>query len=104
VLIFLATLVYRIFDQYFTKQIETIIRSQNGISSIIWLWGSLSLLSAILFPVITTMICAYALKNNSVKKIFIFFSQHLELSVLETVRAWGMFYLTQTMLQAVLTL
>lgn len=93
VLIFMAMLIYRIFDQYLTKQIELIIRSQDGIQPTIWIWAGLSLMASIVFPTVTTIISAYALKYNSLKKMTSFFNQHIELSILETMRAWGMSFL-----------
>lgn len=88
-LIFLATLVYRIVDQFTTKQIEVIIRSSEGISSSIWFWGALSLVLSILFPTLVAIISLYALKNNSLRKFGSFLSDKLELTILETMRAYG---------------
>ncbi len=88
-LIFLATLVYRIVDQFTTKQIESIIRSSEGISSNIWFWGALSLVLSILFPTLVAIISLYALKNNSLRKFGSFLIDKLELTVLETMRAYG---------------
>jgi hypothetical protein len=89
-LIFLATLVYRIFDQFLTKQIELIIRSSEGISSVIWFWAAISLTLSIIFPIVVAIISLYALKNNSIRNIASFFAQKLELSVLENMRALGL--------------
>lgn len=88
-LIFLATLIFRIVDQFTTKQIEGIIRSNEGISSIIWFWASISLLLSILFPTFVAIISLYALKNNSLRKFGVFLRDKLELSILETMRAYG---------------
>lgn len=92
-LIFLAMTAYHIFDQYLTKQIEMIIRSQDGINSMVWFWGLLSLLTSLFFPTLIAVICLYALRFNSLQNIFSFFSQKLELSVLETLRAWAYSFL-----------
>lgn len=89
VLIFLATLVYRFCDQFTTKQIEGLIRSTDGITSMIWVWAGISLILSILFPTIVAIISLYALKNNSIQNITSFFGKNLELTVLETMRAWG---------------
>lgn len=88
-LIFLATLIFRIVDQFTTKQIEAIIRSSDGISSSIWFWGGLSLFLSILFPTLVAVISLYALKNNSLRKFGSFLGNNLELSILETMRAYG---------------
>lgn len=88
-LIFLATLVFRIVDQFTTKQIEAIIRSSEGITSAIWFWGALSLFLSILFPTLVAIISLYALKNNTIRKFGTFLRDHLELSILETMRAYG---------------
>lgn len=88
-LIFLATLIYRLVDQYTTKQIEGIIRSSDGISSMIWFWASISLILSILFPTFVAIISLYALKNNSLRRLGRFLNDKLELSILETMRAYG---------------
>lgn len=92
-LIFLAMIVYRVFDQYLTKQIEIIIRSQDGVSPTIWFWGALSLLVSIFFPTLVAIVSLYALRFNSVKNISAFLREHFELSILETLRAWGYSFL-----------
>ncbi len=88
-LIFLATLFYRLIDQFTTKQIEGLIRSSDGISSVVWGWAGLSLVLSILFPTLLAVISLYALRNNSLKRFGFFLRNHLELSILETLRAWG---------------
>ncbi len=98
-LIFLAMVVYRNIDQFLTKQIESIIRSQDGINSIIWAWGGLSLVTSILFPTVVAIICLYALRYNSLRNLSGFFNDHFELSFLETLRAlaysflWGLLFI-----------
>lgn len=92
-LIFLAMVVYRVFDQYTTKQIETMIKSRDGISSTIWVWGGFSLVVSIFFPTLVSIICLYALKNNSIRNVSAFFKAHFELSLLETLRSWGYTFL-----------
>ncbi len=89
VLIFLATLAYRFLDQFTTKQIESIIRSTEGLTSMIWVWAGLSLVLSILFPTVVAIISLYALKNNSIRNLTSFFGKNLELTILETMRAWG---------------
>ena len=92
-LVFFITFIYRIIDQLLTKKIEILIRSSEGINSAIWIWVSLSLLTALFFPTVLTIVCAYALKNNSIYKIKDFFKKYFELSFLETLRSWGISFL-----------
>ncbi len=92
-LIFLATISYRIADQFLTRQIEGLIKSSDGIGSMIWLWGGLSLILAIAFPTWVSVISIYALKNNSVRNLRSFLKNNFELAVLETLRAWGYSFL-----------
>lgn len=85
----MATLFYRLLDQYLTQQIEKVIQSSEGLNSIIWFWAGFSLLNSILFPTLLAIICLYALKNNSLRQFSSFLADHFEFSILETMRAWG---------------
>lgn len=91
-LIFSALFFSTLTDQYLQRQVELVIRSKDGLSSIIWLWGALSILSAVLFPLLISIFCAYLLipTGQSVGK---FLGENLELSLVETLRAWGKTFL-----------
>ncbi|MEQ1721882.1 MAG: hypothetical protein ABL930_01815 [Pseudobdellovibrio sp.] len=91
-LIFSAILFSTLMDQYLTKQVESIISSKDGLSNMIWVWGGLSVLSAILFPLLTSLFCAYFL-ITSTKSLNEFVEDNFELSLIETLRAWGKTFL-----------
>jgi hypothetical protein len=132
-LIFSAVLFSTLTDQVLQLQVERMISSKDGLSALIWLWGSLSVLSAVFFPLLTSLLCAYllvdfkrpvhsvsenlppespsAVENEPVQEepsdaiepappvvlskpeIDTYLKQSFELSVVETLRAWGKIYL-----------
>jgi hypothetical protein len=79
-------------DQFLTKQVEVLISSKDGLSNMIWVWGGLSVLSAIMFPLLISMFCAYFL-ISSTKSLNEFIDENFELSLIETLRAWGKTFL-----------
>jgi len=91
-LIFSAVLFSSLMDQFLTKQVEVLISSKDGLSNMIWVWGGLSVLSAIMFPLLISMFCAYFL-ISSTKSLNEFVEENFELSFIETLRAWGKTFL-----------
>lgn len=91
-LIFSAILFSTLTDQFLTKQVEDIISSKDGLSNMIWVWGGLSVLSAIMFPLLISFLCAYCLVITN-KELSDFFSDNFELGLVETLRAWGKTFL-----------
>lgn len=91
-LIFSALLLSTLTDQFLQKQVEIIISSKDGLSNMIWLWGFLSVFSAILFPLMISLLCAFVLVSGQ-KKLKVFLAENLELSFIETLRAWGKTFL-----------
>lgn len=91
-LIFSAIVLSTNIDQYLNKQIEEIIRSPNGLSNMIWIWGALSLVSSLLFPLVQSLMTAQILTglHVSLSKIF---SNYFEMAFIETLRAWGKTFL-----------
>lgn len=91
-LVFLALLASTLIDQSLNKQIETLIQSTNGLTNMIWFWGALSLLSAIVLPLVCTLLCCHTLANIKVSPLS-FIQTNFELSLIETLRAWGKTFL-----------
>lgn len=91
-LIFSALLFSNLTDQFLQKQVEDIISSKDGLSNTIWLWGFFSVLSAILFPLLISLFCAFILVTEQTK-LSLFIKENLELSFIETLRAWGKIFL-----------
>lgn len=98
-LIFSATFLAALFQQFLDRKIEKIIQSPTGLNSMIWIWGILSLLAALVFPLVQTLLCSFYLsKNFSNKKtepedLKLFFSENFELSFIEMLRSWGKSFL-----------
>lgn len=100
--IFLALLVSGSLDQFINSKIEAILRSPQGLSQEIWLYGAVSIFSSLLFPLIITFFASYALARSiqdvdyasfMPKSFDGFFKDNFELSFLETIRSWGKTFL-----------
>jgi hypothetical protein len=74
---------------------ESLIGSKNGLSNMIWFWGSVSLVNAILLPMTTALISSFLVVqfNKKAKGGFSFTFEHFELLTIETLRAWGKCFL-----------
>ena len=75
-----------------TRHVEHLISSKDGLTGMIWVWAGLSLLSTILFPLLTALLCSFCIIKSD-KGIPDFFSENLELSLIETLRSWGKAFL-----------
>lgn len=93
-LIFSALLISTVTDQFLQNQIENVIRSKDGLSNIIWFWGFLSLVNAMVFPLLVAVLSSFFLVSNRAENnIQHFFKNNLELCFIETLRAWGQSFL-----------
>ena len=94
-LIFSAAFLSTLTEQVITKQVEQLVRSKDGLSGMLWVYVSISLASAILFPIFTGMVASFSILRDSLKSqddkisFFKFFKSRLELSLIESFRAWG---------------
>ncbi len=87
-LIFAAMFASTFTDQYIALKVERLVSSPKGLSDTLWVWGTLSLLSAIFFPMLFAILCSY----NIVKQppsFADYFEENLELSMIESLRSWG---------------
>lgn len=100
--IFLALVVAGVLDQYINTKIEAILRSPQGLSQTIWLYGAVSIFSSLLSPLIVTFFASYALARSiqdvdyasfMPKNFDRFLKENFELSFLETIRTWGKTFL-----------
>lgn len=91
-LVFAALFVATLTDQLLNKQIESLIQSPQGLSNSIWFWGALSLVSSMLFPLLTSFLCVHTLAgvNSNPNQLL---QKKFELGLIETLRAWGMSFL-----------
>ncbi|MBY0452340.1 MAG: hypothetical protein K2P92_04835 [Bdellovibrionaceae bacterium] len=94
-LIFSAMFLSTLGDQIITTQIEKLIGSKNGLSNMIWFWGSISLVNAILLPMTTALISSFLVVqfNKKSEGGLSFTFDHFELLTIETLRAWGKCFL-----------
>lgn len=58
----------------------------------IWVWGTLSLLSAIFFPMLFAVLCSFNIVKNP-PNLADYFEDNIELSMIETLRSWGKSFL-----------
>ena len=92
-----AVVISLIIDQSLNLKIETILRSPDGLSNSIWIWGGLSLISTLIFPVLFTLSSCFfiteKIKGLSISQFPGFLKQHFELTLLESMRAWAYMFL-----------
>lgn len=91
-LLFSAMLASTFLDQFLNRQIEDVIKSPAGLSNIIWFWGAISLISSMVFPLLFSLFCSHALVHTASSTSH-FVAEKFELSLLETIRAWGKTFL-----------
>lgn len=100
--IFLALLVSGTLDQFINGKIEAILRSPQGLSQTIWLYGSVSIFSSLFFPLVISFFASFALARSIQdheynrfipNNLADFIGEHFELSFLETLRSWGKTFL-----------
>lgn len=91
-LIFLAVLIAALIDQSLNRKIEQVIKSPDGLSNMIWVWGIASLGSSLIFPLLISMLCSYTLSSTFYSKSRMF-KDKFELALIETLRAWGKTFL-----------
>ena len=85
-------------DQFLNSKIEIILKSQDAFPAILWLWVALSIASSFLFPLFATLIASYNISRTLKKpnlstykprSLSSFFANTFELSLLESLRAFG---------------
>lgn len=91
-LIFSATLLYTLTDQFVTKQVELLISSKDGLSNMIFFWGFVSIFSSLVFPLLASTICSYYFVKTD-KTLTSFFATYFELGFIESLRSWGKVFL-----------
>lgn len=95
-LIFSAVLFSTLSDQFLQNQVEKLISSKDGLSNMIWFWGSLTIANAVFFPLLISFLCAYTLiasAESTQPEIDVYFRDNFELEIIETMRSWGKAFL-----------
>ena len=85
--LFLLVVVSNNIDQYLNIQVEQALQSPVGATTQVYIFGFLSILSSVIFPVLLVTMALFALSNRpSVKE---FFKKYLNQVFIETLRSWG---------------
>jgi hypothetical protein len=89
-LIFSAMFLSTLSDQIIAVKVEKLVSSPNGLNDMIWVWGALSLISAIFFPMLFAILCSFNIvKTNTPLTFENYFGENIELSAIENLRSWG---------------
>lgn len=92
-LIFSALTLSTLSEQFIQNKLEVIIRSPAGLSNMIWVWGALALIIALIFPLFISLFCAYTLVKKPNQDLGVFLKDNFEMTTLESFRAWGKTFL-----------
>lgn len=92
-----AVVIGLIIDQSLNQEIESILRSPDGFSHRVWIWGGLSLISSLVFPVLFTLLSCFFM-TEKIRGFFFsqlpeFLKKHFEMTLLESIRAWAFMFL-----------
>lgn len=102
--IFLALSAHSTIDLFLNTKIELYLRSPQGVDQRIWIYAALSIFCGLFFPLLTTLFCAYGVMHSLREQTTLshfkkpislvsFLKQHIELSFLESLRAFGVSFL-----------
>jgi hypothetical protein len=90
--LFVLTLIYTSLDQVLTLNIDEALRTtEPGAMNWIWLYGFLSLVTGIVFPILGLLVVLYGAKTSdaSERGLYHFIQQHLNQLSIEILRSWG---------------
>lgn len=73
-------------DQWLTTTLENEVMSQQGASGMVWLWGALSILLNLIYPLLALVVVLAALQKQNIAQ---FLSVNFAQSLKEQMRAWG---------------
>ncbi len=89
--LFVLTLIYTSLDQVLTINTEAAMQSPNGANSLIWLYGFVSLVIGISFPILGVLVVIYGGQNaeTSESGLLQYILQHVNQMSIEILRSWG---------------
>lgn len=89
--LYVLHLIYVSLDQYLTTSTEAILRSAEGMTRWVWIYGMSSLLVGILFPILGILVIIYGAKEKDPNESGLWDFVHTYLSQLfrEILRSWG---------------
>lgn len=78
-------------DQYLNLRVETILRDPMGVTGSLYIFGFISLISGIVFPVFLFTLVLYALRaiEGHDQGLGEFFHRHINQIFIESLRSWG---------------
>lgn len=88
-LLLVLILSYRWLDQQLTEKLQDEVFSNEGMSSMVWVYAALSILTTLVFPILTTLVVIGALKAKSFAGTFQFVFRRLSQVLKEQMRAFG---------------
>jgi hypothetical protein len=89
--LWLLTAVYNSLDQFIAQEMESGLKSPDGVSSFVWFYGIFSLFVGIFFPVVLTIVALFGLSRQcgSQRSWGAFVSKNGNQLAIETLRSWG---------------
>jgi hypothetical protein len=96
-LLFLIGVLSSQIDQSISSQVEEALRNPQGLNSAVYIYGFLSLIFSLFFPLILILLCLWALKPTASamteratrRQVSHFFKHNFPQLVIETLRSWG---------------
>lgn len=91
VLLFVASLITSQIDLYVSSQVENAIRDPRGLSNAVYLYGFLSMVISLIFPILLILICLFGLSEyeKPFSALVGFFKRYLNQMMIEILRSWG---------------
>jgi hypothetical protein len=89
--LFLLVILSSTLDQYLNMRVEEILRDPTGINSSFYIFGFVSLVSGVVFPVFLFAFALYGLRSleNWKQGLGEFFHRYISQIFIETLRSWG---------------
>lgn len=84
--LFILTVIGTTLDQWITQRMEDLLMSSEGVGAGIWLYGAISLVISLTYPLAGTLLVLSVIKNESLPQ---FFKKHFQQNLIEEMRAWG---------------
>lgn len=87
--LFLLVVLSSNIDQYLNLKIEGAIKDPQGAEKLLYVFGFLSILSSVIFPVFLTVTALYAVSASRLLTLPEFMKKNLNQVFIEMLRAWG---------------
>jgi hypothetical protein len=84
--LFILTVIGGITDQWLTNQMENMLLNPSGTSRLVWLYGGLSMIWSLLFPLMGLLLILWTVQSRPFVK---FWSESFPQAMIELMRSWG---------------